>query len=439
MVKEAALVGRQEGSFFSASAVRCSPALYLVASIANLGEIEGVFGHEACADALDRLRAEMRRLFPHDRIIELDNAGAIEAMVDAKAREGQDLAGRLLNRLCAALGSRPIMSERGPFFIVPSLGVAEIGAREGDVERARVEARGQIAASGSAGNGCLDISRYQEDMRRCASLLEKVDRGGAALVWQSVVSPDHNARLLYFEGLLRICGDDGELHACEAEIRALERVGLAPELDRRMMALVLDHLEADPVMRLGVNISATSASLHRYGRFATWCDLLSRLERHPELARRLVIEITETAEILSLDEAGEFISRMQDLGCLVAIDDFGAGRASVMQTATLLADIIKIDGGFIRNAMQDERRHATFEHLVGLARSLARAVVVEGVETADQAELARHAGAQWLQGYHFGRPSLTRALSAPPEARTIWALGNFRDRFQPLPKVAQAG
>ena len=423
-------MGRQEASFFRASAALRPPALYLVASIANLQAIELAFGHEARAAALGRLRAAMRRVVPRGEMIELENAEAIEVVA-----HGRIAAGPLLDRLCADLGSRPIMSEIGPFYIVPSLGAAEIGM--GDVEMARMNARNQITALPLAG-GRSEISRYREDMRQCASLLENIDRGGAALVWQSVVSPEHETRLLYFEGLLRLCGEDGELRACEAGIRALERVGLAPELDRRIMALVLDHLEADPVIRLGVNISASSASLHRYGKFATWCDLLSRLARHPDLARRLVIEITETAEIPSLDEAGEFISRMQDLGCLVAIDDFGAGRASVMQTAALLADIIKVDGGFIRDAMQDERRHATFEHLVGLARSLAPAVVVEGVETAGQAELARQAGAQWLQGYHFGRPSLTRALSAPPEARTIWALGNFRDRFHPLPKAAHA-
>lgn len=408
-------------------------ALLLVASIANLQEIEFSFGLAARQEAFERLRAEMRRIASRACVTELESAGLVEAVIEAGAGAGRS--GYLIHRLACKIMSRPIISASGSFYAVPEIGTTALDHLHGDIDGAKARAYQQIERTSVKIQRPWHLFRYRDDMKRAVGLFERVDRGEAMLVWQAIVSPAHERPILYFEGLLRVPGEDGALISCEADIRAVERVGLAPELDRRLVSHVLDQLEADPDVRMGVNISARSASLHRYGRNSAWRELRSRLERDPDLARRLVIEITETAEFASLDEAGEFVSLMQHLGCQVAIDDFGAGRGSIIQYAALSADIIKIDGSFIQGARQDERGYATFRHLVGLGRALVPAVVVEGIETADQAELARGIGVDWFQGYHFGRPSPTRALGISADARAIMALRNFQDRVRALSRA----
>lgn len=407
-------------------------AFLLVASIANLQEIEFSFGLAARQEAFERLRVEMRRLASRACVTELESAGLVEAVIETGAGAGRSE--YLVHRLASRIMSRPINSESGSFYAVPEIGAATLDQAGGNTDGAKARAYQQIERSAVKLQQPWHLFRYRDDMKRAAGLFERIDRREAMLVWQAIVSPAHETPILYFEALLRVAGEDGALLSCESDIRAVERVGLAPELDRRLVSLVLDQLEADRDVRMGVNISARSASLHRYGRNSAWRELRARLERDPDLARRLVIEITETAEFASLDETGEFVSLMQHLGCQVAIDDFGAGRGSIIQYAALSADIIKIDGSFIQGARQDERSFATFRHLVGLGQALASAVVVEGVETADQAELAREIGVDWLQGYHFGRPSPTRALGVSADARAIMALRNFQDRVRALSK-----
>lgn len=424
------MVGKQEASFIPQGDVgHRRPSHFLIVAIVNLHEIELTFGPKARRDAFERLRTEVGKIAKYGQIVEIETAAAIEFMVHRKGSDQLWKPGYLIERLCRLLHSRPVITDGDPFYVVPSVGVVDISSEKINLERAREEAWRQIDAWPIGFSRVQEIGRYREDMKRSARLLERVERGGAVLVWQSIVSREQSANLQYLEGLLRVDDDEGNLRTCEADIRAIERVGLAPELDRRLMSLVVDHLESDPAIRLGVNISANSASFHRYGRDASWCELRWQLERNPELARRLVIEITEAADLVSLDEGCEFVSVMQSLGCLVAVDDFGAGRGSVIQFATLAVDIVKIDGSFVQGATQDGRAFSAFQHLVGLGRAIASSVVVEGVETADQAELARKAGADGLQGYHFSRPSASQEIHN--EARMIFALHSFSDRFRP--------
>ncbi|WP_257558259.1 EAL domain-containing protein [Sphingobium sp. CFD-2] len=413
---------------------RRSPAFLLVATIANLQEIEACFGLAGRQEAFERLGTEMRRLAHGSDLVEHPSAGIIEAVVEGEAGGGagerESPPGYLIHRLVCHLTAHPIIGESGSFYPVPEIYLEALEEPSGRRARERVRAFQQLERGAPAIPRPWHLSAYHEDMKRAVSLFQAIERGGAMLVWQAVVSPAYNAPILYFEVLLRVAGDNGELLSCEADIRAIERVGLAPELDRRVMSHVLDQMEADPDVRMGVNISAGSASLHRYGPNSGWWELVSRLEHDPDLARRLVIEITETADLVSLEDAREFILLMQSLGCQVAIDDFGAGKGSIIQYAALGADIIKIDGSFVQRAAQDDTGHAALCHLVGLGRTLAGAVVVEGVETASQAELAREAGADWLQGYYYGRPSPTRAVGASADARAILALRNFQDRVR---------
>ena len=73
------------------------------------------------------------------------------------------------------------------------------------------------------------------------------------------------------------------------------------------------------------------------------------LRAHPGVAERLIIEITETAAIQDIDETRGFVARVKDLGCRIAIDDFGAGYTSFRNLRKLGVDIVKIDGAFVQN------------------------------------------------------------------------------------------
>ena len=104
------------------------------------------------------------------------------------------------------------------------------------------------------------------------------------------------------------------------------------------------------------------------------------LRANTDAAARLIIEITETAAIHDLDDARGFVSRVKDLGCRIAIDDFGAGYTSFRNLRKLGVDIIKIDGSFVPNIVKSDDDRAFVRTLVDLSHRLSLKCVAEWVQ-----------------------------------------------------------
>jgi len=100
-----------------------------------------------------------------------------------------------------------------------------------------------------------------------------------------------------------------------------------------------------------------------------WSGLDAQLRARPGVAERLIIEITETAAIQDIDETRGFVSRVKDLGCCIAIDDFGAGYTSFRNLRKLGVDMVKIDGAFVQNMLRSADDRAFVQTLIDLARA----------------------------------------------------------------------
>lgn len=226
-----------------------------------------------------------------------------------------------------------------------------------------------------------------------------------SLAAQAIVSASASTSIFYRECLARLHERDGAVLAAEDFIVALEASRAAPVLDRHVLELVLDALAADPAAVLGCNLSADNLINE-----ATWAGILGPIRERSELAPRLVLEITETQAFYDLSLAGTLIAEARDLGCRVALDDFGAGFASPTLPLVIDFDIVKIDKAFLRDVRPSISGHSSLFHLVQFAACFSPVVVVEGVETVGQSELARAAGATHLQGHLLSMPLPTRPL-----------------------------
>ena len=131
------------------------------------------------------------------------------------------------------------------------------------------------------------------------------------------------------------------------------------------------------------------------------------LQDLPDVAKRLIIEITETVAIEDLVEAQRFIGSMRDLGCRVALDDFGAGYTSFGQLRALTIDLLKIDGSFIQGLSENQDNRLFVQTLLHLAAGLGVPTVAEFVETKAEEDVLASAGVDYLQGYGIGEPSMT--------------------------------
>ena len=145
------------------------------------------------------------------------------------------------------------------------------------------------------------------------------------------------------------------------------------------------------------------------------------------MASRLIIEITETAAIHDIENARGFVTRVRDLGAMIAIDDFGAGYTSFRNLRKLGVDMIKIDGEFIERLVRSDDDRSFVRAMIDLGRRLNLKTVAEWVQDEQTAAILAAWGCDYLQGNYIGRAAhdrpllITRAQERKiSQARAIW-------------------
>jgi EAL domain-containing protein (putative c-di-GMP-specific phosphodiesterase class I) len=237
-----------------------------------------------------------------------------------------------------------------------------------------------------------------ERSRLVADMGKALTRNRLQLALQPVVDA-RSGRVAFFEGLMRLEQIDGGLASAGAGIQAAEHHGFIRAIDRRTLQLALEILDRSPDISLSINLSALTCADRQ------WLDMLrENIAANQDLAPRLIIEITETAEIGDLQRAIAFVDDVKRLGCRVALDDFGAGFTSFDSLTDLALDIVKIDGGFIRNIAHSADDRAFVKAIVGLAGQVGIKTVAEWVIDAEGARIVRDLGVDYVQGFLFGRP-----------------------------------
>ncbi len=180
------------------------------------------------------------------------------------------------------------------------------------------------------------------------------------------------------------------------------RVGLGVELELAAVELALRHQSRlPPGAFIAVNIgplAITSPELP---------DLLGRAD-----TQRLVIELTEHAEIEDYDSFSRAVSAIRSTGARLAIDDTGAGVSSLAHILKLAPDFIKLDRALTMGVDRDPVRRALASSLVSFAHETGPLIVAEGIETAEELAMLRSLGIRYGQGFYLGRPCPLDALRA---------------------------
>ncbi len=269
------------------------------------------------------------------------------------------------------------------------------------------------AARDQCSSDCVVFNAVEENARD-ARLRESVSRVRKALSddrlelhLQPIVAAK-TREIMCYEALIRIRTGDGRVISAGEFVADAETVGLSGALDRRALQLALNALNRDPNLRLSMNISARTCS------DPAWMEILkSALAAMPSLNQRLLIEITETTTFDDIATGTGFVDTLKQLGCRVAIDDFGTGYASFATVKHLAVDVLKIDGSFIRNILNDPADQAFTRSMVALADALGLETVAEWVSDDETARFVEELGVSALQGFYFGRPMLAQdVLSA---------------------------
>jgi EAL domain-containing protein (putative c-di-GMP-specific phosphodiesterase class I) len=211
----------------------------------------------------------------------------------------------------------------------------------------------------------------------------------------------------YFECLLRMRDPEGYIVAGSEFIAPIEQLGLIGPIDDYVLERTVQELGNHPGIRLGLNISSLTACNGRWLQ-----SLIFLLRGRPEVARRLIVEITETAALQDIEESAHFVDALHHAGCRVALDDFGAGHTSLRQLEILAVDTVKIDRSLISNVADSHEKRVVVRDLLEFMKGFGLVTVAEGIENAEDAAHLRVAGVGYLQGYHLGLPTTERSWLA---------------------------
>ncbi|MGW0157758.1 putative bifunctional diguanylate cyclase/phosphodiesterase [Mycobacterium sp. NPDC003323] len=221
---------------------------------------------------------------------------------------------------------------------------------------------------------------------------------GFRLVYQPIVQIS-SGRPVAVEALARWTAANGIDISPETLVADVEAAGMGADFD----ALVLDMACAEVTacgLDLDIHVNIGGARLGNPG--FEW-QVREVLRRHDIPPGRLVLEITETVPIVDLDRAATQINRFADLGVKIALDDFGSGFNSLTYLHALPVDIVKLDRSLAVGG-SPERDLTLYRSVLRLCDDLGLAVIAEGIEMSEQADMVCRAGGQLAQGYLFGRP-----------------------------------
>lgn len=221
-----------------------------------------------------------------------------------------------------------------------------------------------------------------------------------SLAFEPIVSALDSKSILYEECLARLESQGCRNRTAADFVPQIEALGLITDFDLAVLNQMERELHTRGDVTLAINIS-----LQNLTSYQSWFTLLLRIEEFniKGLVPRVIFEITEQLPWLDLGLIAQRISALQALGCRVALDDFGAGLTPLSAVTSIEFDIIKIDRSVLKQRRVCGTGASNLASLIGFASCYCPHIVVEGIETEEDAEIARVAGANWLQGYHYSR------------------------------------
>ena len=252
----------------------------------------------------------------------------------------------------------------------------------------------------------VELVQRRGEMEWVSQLTNALQHDQFVLYKQCIIALDGTASGPSCEFLLRLKDADGKLILPGAFIPAAERYDLMPKLDRWVLTNVFAHLtrqfasnkaKADNIYF--INLSGATLGDESFLLFAK--EALSRSGIPPQ---SVCFEVTETAAISNLSNALSFIQNVKSLGCKVALDDFGTGLSSFSYLKTFAADFLKIDGGFVRDMLNDPMDAAIVQAINNIGHVAGMKTIAEFVENAEiQARLAA-IGVDYAQGFGIHKP-----------------------------------
>jgi diguanylate cyclase (GGDEF)-like protein/PAS domain S-box-containing protein len=303
------------------------------------------------------------------------------------------------------------------FRIGASIGLVQISAESGTLTDvlsaadsacyvAKEQGRNRIHVYESDDELLLERHGQMQWVQRIQNVLEQ---NRFRLFFQPIVKLNIGSNekpMTHGEVLLRILDENNEIVGPGSFIPSAERYYLMPAIDRwvventfRMLTLDKNKVE-NKISTCCINLSGQSLSDGRFMDF-----LVNQVRDSGVSTKLLCFEITETAVIANLCQATRLISKLRDMGCRFALDDFGVGLSSFSYLKNLAVDYLKLDGCFVKNMVNDTIDGAMVKAINQIGHTMDIRTIAEFVEDEATLRAVRDIGVDYAQGYYIARPA----------------------------------
>lgn len=248
------------------------------------------------------------------------------------------------------------------------------------------------------------LIQRQNEMLAATGLRSALEENKFCLYMQPIVKvPPATQPIHHYEILLRMLDDNGEIVPPGAFIPAAERYGLMKEIDRWVIhkAISSFHDVFNESDGTGITVNLSGDSMSDTTLFKFIHENLKQYAVNPE---RICFEITETAVINNIDIAKQFMSDVKELGCSLALDDFGSGLSSFTYLKHFDVDFLKIDGSFVHDLATDHTDRAVVTAINNIGHSMDMLTIAEFVENDDILKILVELGVDYAQGFGMGMP-----------------------------------
>lgn len=368
--------------------------------------INDTFGHHAGDETLIRIAGVMSSLIRAGET--LFRLGGDEFAILLNVASQTD-AQTLANRVVITIAQIPFRFENQDIRITSSIGIALFPPHAQDAETLVSRADAAMYQAKLAGKNSWRVYQAKQDnsrdmvqtMQWNRRIQQALENELFILHFQGVYASRTNT-LSHYEALIRLREvPDAEIIAPTHFIPVAEQSGQILTIDRWVLNQCVLTLAAHPeIPALAVNLSGRSLDDTELTAF-----ILNLLTEHQVKHARLMFEITETAALSDLQDAQRTIQALRQMGCSVSLDDFGTGFASFAYLKYLDADVLKIDGLFVRNLCEEPDNRVFIKAIVDVAHGLGKRTVAECVENAEILHVLQELGVDMMQGYFLHKPT----------------------------------
>ncbi len=237
----------------------------------------------------------------------------------------------------------------------------------------------------------------QEENVKILDLLNYAIENDKVIPFYQGIYNNKTNKLSKYETLMRVVDKDGKVYPPGAFLDTSKTLKMYLTLSKIIIDKALNDF-ASLNSELSFNISLLDIQSEE---FRNW--LVERLKQHPS-PDRVIVEFVETENYNSNDVLYDFLEKVREIGCKIAVDDFGVGYATYTSIISLKPEIIKIDGNIIKTVNTSKDSRTILESIKCMADLIGSETIAEFVENEEIHEITVSYGVDYAQGYHFAKP-----------------------------------